>query len=335
MRILFLESDPMWIHGLPNGFLDAGHEVQISGVLTKENIPEMISEFKPDLIITMGWTNELVGEKVSWIRKYVKLAKIPHVYWATEDPTHTISFTLPLIQQMQPDFVFTICRQRVDYYKKMGIKAAHLDFGFHPRIHHFSPLEDKYRHSIAVVANGYPQNLALHPKHYRIESLKTLISPLIKENIRIDFYGWGWENLADILGYSIPEEWIHEYLPYTLANHVYSSSDIILGLQNHPTQLTQRTYEILASRGFLITSDTPEIRSLFTPDEDLLVSSSPQETLDLVIYYLKEKDKREKIREHGQNSVKIHHYKNRATYMINVLQSKKLAFARAAEPQFR
>jgi len=30
MRILFLESHPMWIHGLPNGFRDLGHEVMVS-----------------------------------------------------------------------------------------------------------------------------------------------------------------------------------------------------------------------------------------------------------------------------------------------------------------
>lgn len=324
MRILFLESNPMWIHGLPNGFLDAGHEVRISGVLTQENIPEMISEFKPDLIFTMGWTNELVGEKVNWIRKHIKLSKVPHIYWATEDPTHTFSFTLPYVQQVQPDFIFTICRTRVDYYKKMGLKAAHLDFGYHPLIHHFSQPDDKYRHSVAVVANAYPKNLTQYPNHYRIQSLQTLISPLLMENLRIDFFGCGWEDLTDILGYPVPADWIHGYLPYISANRIYSSSTIILGIQNHPTQLTQRIYEILASRGFLITSDTPEIRSRFTPGKDLIVSASPGETLDLVKYYLQAADQRELIRANGQRSVQIYHYKNSAAYIINILKSENI-----------
>ena len=34
MRILFLESDPMWIYGLPYGFCDVGHSVMVSGPLT-------------------------------------------------------------------------------------------------------------------------------------------------------------------------------------------------------------------------------------------------------------------------------------------------------------
>ncbi|OBR92844.1 MULTISPECIES: glycosyltransferase [Clostridium] len=324
MKVLFFQNHPMWIHGLPNGFQDLGHEVKVSGELTKENVEQMILNFKPDLVITIGWTNETVGEKVNWIRKYIKLYKITHIYWATEDPTHTFSFTLPLIQKMQPDFVFTICQERVDYYKKLGIKAAHLDFGFHPSVHYFTGVQDKYHCSIAVVANGYPKNLTLYPNHYRIQSIKTLIAPLVKENIRIDFFGWGWENLSFILGQDIPKEWIHGYLDYTLANQVYSSSDIILGIQNHRTQVTQRTYEILASRGFLITSDTPKIRSLFTPEKDLVVSSSPQETLDLVKYYLKEKDKCDEIRKQGQKSVSIHHYKYRAKEMLDILKIEKL-----------
>lgn len=324
MKVLFLENHPMWIHGLPNGFRDIGHEVKVSGILTEKNIPELLSDFKPDLVITIGWTNETIGEKANWIRKYVKLHKVPLVYWATEDPTHTLRFSLPLIQKMQPDYVFTICQEKVAYYKKLGIKAAYMDFGFHPSIHCFSGIEDEYHCLIAVVANGYPKNLTLFPNHYRIQSLKTLVIPLIEENIKIDFFGWGWQELSSVFGLNIPQEWIHGYLPYPEAHRVYSSSDIILGLQNHPTQVTQRTYEILASKGFLITSDTPKIRSLFQIGVDLVVSASPKETVDLVMYYAKEKSKRDEIRENAQRSVAIHHYANRAAYMIDVLKAEKI-----------
>ncbi|MCY8281393.1 hypothetical protein, partial [Bacillus inaquosorum] len=30
MKILFLESHPMWLYGLPNGFRETGHTVMIS-----------------------------------------------------------------------------------------------------------------------------------------------------------------------------------------------------------------------------------------------------------------------------------------------------------------
>lgn len=147
MKVLFLESSQAWINGLPNGFKDLGHDVRISGELTEDSLSKILSEFKPDLvvamaisneikprkiglinkyikplkipkfIISMGWTKENTGNKVEWIRKAVKKNKIPHIYWATEDPTHTFTFTLPLIKKMQPDFIFTICKERVNPIK--------------------------------------------------------------------------------------------------------------------------------------------------------------------------------------------------------------------------
>lgn len=216
MRVLFLESHPMWIHGLPNGFSDAGHEIKVSGTLTQQNIPHMISEFEPDFIVTMGWGPEnTLLEKQDWIREHVQASGIPHIYWATEDPTHTESFTLPYLQRVRPNFVFTICPTHVDYYKKLGIKAAHLDFGYHSSVHCPVDSVNDYKNAISVVANAYPKKLEIYPKHYRHQSLHTLIRPLLQENIRIDFYGKYWEDMKAILDIDIPKEWIHNYLPYT------------------------------------------------------------------------------------------------------------------------
>lgn len=324
MRVLFWENNPMWIFGLPNGFRDLGHEVMISEKLTEEALNKCIVEFKPELVITMGWTSANTGKRVNLIRKYVKAFKIPHIYWATEDPTHTFTFTLPLIQKMQPDFVFTICPARVDYYKKLGFRAEYMDFGFHSNINHSTTVTDKYRHNIVVVANGYSRNLKLYPKHYRIKSLRTLISPLIKKNIRVDFYGWGWNEMNEFVGANIPHEWMHGKLPYIETSKVYSSSKIILGIQNNPIQMTQRNFEILASSGFLLTSDTEIIRQLFIPGRDLVVSSSTGETLKLVEYYLKNTQKRDIIRKHGKISVSAHSYRNRAEYMLKVLNNHNI-----------
>lgn len=322
MRVLFLESHPMWIYGLPNGFCDSGHKVMISGPLTDQNIPEMIAEFQPDLIVMLGWGPEQTTEKQEWICKHVHAAQVPLVYWATEDPTFTSYFTLPLIKRVQPDFVFTICPARVDYYRQQGIKAAHMDFGYHPSIHCTVPSEEKYRTSIAVVANAYPQVFEQYPNHYRLVSLYTLIRPLLHANIRIDFYGRDWDKMKFYLGKDIPAEWIHGYLPYPEANKVYSSADIVIGLQNYETQLTQRTYEILGSGGCLVTHSTPEVRRLFVPHRDLVASSSAKETVELVSHYLEHPDLREQIRKQGMHAVREDTYQHRADYMLDVLQEE-------------
>ncbi|MBJ8028967.1 hypothetical protein [Bacillus cereus group sp. N21] len=115
MRILFIESHPMWIYGLPNGFRDAGHIVEVSGSIDDQNLDELISDFHPDLIITMGWGTENSSvKKQKNIRASVEKVNVPHIYWATEDPTSTEIFSMPYIERTRPDFVFTICKDRID-----------------------------------------------------------------------------------------------------------------------------------------------------------------------------------------------------------------------------
>ena len=321
MRILFLESNPMWIFGLPKGFCDAGHTVMVSGPLTEESLKDMIPAFQPDLIFTMGHTAEHTTQKQKMIKEYITPTNIPHIYWATEDPGYTFTFSLPLIQTIEPDFVFTICPSRVDFYKDQQIPAAHLDFGYHSSVHYPEEADGKNKVSIAIVANGYPMLYENRPDHFRFKALKILLSPFLEEDIRIDFYGRYWDQMEHILGKRIPDEWIHGFLPYTETNNVYSSADIILGVQNHDTQLTQRTYEVLGSGGLLLTNDTSEIRRLFSPGTDLLVSRSSKETIDLVKYYLGHPDEQVRIKKAGMESVKKYSYKQRVGYIIDTLIS--------------
>jgi spore maturation protein CgeB len=320
LRVLFLENHPMWIHGLPGGFRDLGHEVMISGPITEATIQKVLEEFQPHMAVLLGWTQEHTPFKLSLVFKYVKPRGIPLVFWATEDPTHTQASTLPLIRLAHPDFVFTICPSSADDYTDMGMKAARLDFGYHPAIHHRTGVHESYRCGIAVVANAYPDILAKHSEHYRITSLKTLIEPLVKQRIRVDFWGRDWNRMQAYIGFDIPAEWIHGYADYTQANRIYSSADIVIGLQNHLGQLTQRTYEILGSEGFLLTSDTPEIRRLFEPGKDLVVSASPAETVDLARYYACHPEERESIRKQGAQTVAPHAYQYRARQMIETLK---------------
>ncbi|WP_370297337.1 glycosyltransferase [Rossellomorea marisflavi] len=323
MRVLFLESHPMWIHGLPNGFKDAGHEVNVSGPLDHFSPEYCISEFKPDLIVTMGWGPENSSlYKQKMIQSIVGKVNKPHIYWSTEDPTHSRTFVNAYIKRLKPDFIFTICPSKVSEYRQAGIKAAHMDFGYHKSVHFPSVPQNHLRSSISVVANAHPKILDTNPGHFRHVSLINLIKPLLEKGMKIDFYGSNWLDMKRFLGTDIPKEWVHGYVPYTEAHTIYNSSDIVIGLQNHETQLTQRTYEILASGGFLFTSDTKEIRRLFTPHKDLIVSSSPKETVQFVEYYLNDPAARLKIIENGKASVSCHSYESRAYEMIRELRNE-------------
>ena len=98
----------------------------------------------------------------------------------------------------------------------------------------------------------------------------------------------------------------------------------MLGLQNYENQLSQRTYEILASQGCLLTIDTPAIRKRFSNGKDLLTTSSPEQTVDIVKYYLDNPGECTRIGRSGQNNVLNESYTNKAQYMIEILKKEKI-----------
>lgn len=324
MRVLFLENHAIWIHGLPNGFRDAGHQVMTAGIENEATVPELIGKFRPDLIMMLGWTEQHVGIKRKWLRKGVAGSSIPLVYWATEDPIHHQVLTVPFIRQVRPNFVFTVSKELVAVYEQMGFPAAHLDFGYHASIHKSVAKVDSYACQIAVVANAYPGVINVYPEFYRQESLRTLITPLLQGNLRVDFWGTRWHEMDEILGIRLPREFLHGYLPYAEAYKVYNSANIVIGLQNTTTQVTMRTFEILGSGGFLLTSNTPAVNRLFKVGHQLVAASSPEETLAMVHYYLDHPDQRHHIQQQGQAAVVNHSYQHRAESIIAILKASKI-----------
>ncbi|SYX85318.1 CgeB family protein [Paenibacillus alvei] len=320
MKILFLERGKLWSHGLPDGFRDIGHQVRISGPVTRRMLTRLLPSFKPDLLISVGWGPDHTHSKQRLMRELATRYKIPLVYWSTEDPNFTDVFTLPLLKRVKPDYTFTISSKTAARFRKLGYPAAHLDFAYHPRIHHRTKTIKKYETDIAVVANAYPDVLKKYPKHYRNESIRILLRPLLQNGYRIDFYGRNWSRMKAILGRQIPNKSIRGYLPYKNANKVFSSAKIIIGLQNYPDMLTQRTYETIGSEGFFLTCNTPAVRALLRPGRDVEVSSSSAETLKKVRYYLNNPKERERIRKNGRRAIANHNYTSRARFVLQTLR---------------
>ena len=324
MRILFYLTNTLWRYNLPEAFKDSGHEVLIIDSLQNESSLSKVINFRPNFMMSIGWSSSQSIKNQLAIKKYTKNLNIPHIYWSVEDPAFTHSFSLPLIQRVQPEFVFSISLATVKYFNKLGIKAEYLDFGYNPKIHNPTNPIDKYTSSISVVANAYPQVLKQNPNHYRHTSIHTLITPLLKNNYRIDFWGNDWDKMCDYFNFDIPLNWIHGYLPYTEANKVYCSSKINIGLQNYTNQLTQRTYEIISSGGFLLTCNTPAVRKIFDDKKHLIYSSSPENTIELVNYYLDNPDKRYEISNNALSAIPDFTYLNKASYIIDTLKKHKI-----------
>jgi len=61
-----------------------------------------------------------------------------------------------------------------------------------------------------------------------------------------------------------------------------------------------RVYDVLASGGFLLTTDVPGLADEFTPGKDLVVFHSREELIELTHYYLSHAEERKTIAESGQ-----------------------------------
>ena len=85
--------------------------------------------------------------------------------------------------------------------------------------------------------------------------------------------------------------------------------------------LPLRIFDILGCGGFVLSNYQPELPELFTPGEELVTYSSPEELKELVAYYLEHDKERKEIAHNGFEKVKTHY-----TYPIRLEQMLRFAF---------
>lgn len=324
MRILYLNGHPVWNYGLPWGFRQLGHEVKIVPVIKKNSLTSIMKKFKPNLLVTVGWINEYMKpNNLNIIRQIAQDFCCQHVYWATEDITWFKRWSQPMVKAVRPDVVFSINADCIPSYQKMGIPAFHLEFGYNPgfRETYKEPGNPDSVFDLALVANTY--DVWRYPDCFRYKSVEMLIRPLVEKGYNIVLCGQGWRMAPWKLKANNSGVRYLGPIRFEDTFRVYRNTKINLNLQNqgkHTTQITSRTFEIMGCGGFQLTARTPAVESLFTHGEHLLMSSSPQETLELVDYYLANEKERRKIAQTGQDEVlKKHTYDKRAAYMLSCL----------------
>ena len=134
---------------------------------------------------------------------------------------------------------------------------------------------------------------------FRRKSVIDLVSPLFDAPFDTKIWGRDWNEIQQYLGIIPNHKMLYGTLPYYLTPSVYNSSTINISLQTVENQVSSRTYDILASGGFLLTSDTPAVRNLLQPGNCCMISNSPKETLEIIHYYLAHKSERKKIAQNG------------------------------------
>ncbi len=316
INVLFIDSSPIYLLGLPYGFYQLGCKVKTLKDIKEEEIREVFQQFRPDLVMTAGWTDIHDADKLALLARYVKKYGAVHAYWATEDPVWTSQWSFRFIRMAKPDYIFSIDRGTVPKYQNLGLKAYYLQWGCNPKFHRPSVQRNTYTCDVAVVASA-----PFEWNSYRLTSVKTLLKPLVENNYNVVIWGEGWDKINPrIFGFKVKESQLRGKLSYLKTNDVYSSAKIVLGFQNNFNELTQRTYEVLGARGFLLAPATDAITEKFDHEKHLVISSSEDETLKLVDYYLKHENKRKEIAANGQKLVYAQHtYAHRASKILKYI----------------
>lgn len=316
MRILFVDCDPQYINGLPDGFRQLGCDVMVVKKVDRKDLQATYELFQPHVLFTAGWTKIHNRENLTILGDFVRDYKLIHGYWATEDPRWTDKWSIPYIEMAKPTHVFTIDPGSVSLYKKRGLIAEYIPWACNPKFH--LPVEPKedYRCDIAVVATA-----GVTWQGFRRDAVRILIKPLVEKGYNIKIWGKRWDVLDDkIVGFIVPKKYLQGKLPYGETNAVYSSAKIVLGIQNRVDELNSRTFEIMSAGGFMLAPDTEAIRRSFTPGKHLATSNSEQQTLEVVDYYLNNENLRKKVATNGRNLVTNYYtYVHRAKKILEVL----------------
>ncbi|WP_300299972.1 CgeB family protein [Anaerosolibacter sp.] len=310
MRVLCVNHLLYYINdGLFEAMRDKGYELKILplGKYPKSDqkriLKSMLQEFKPDYVFTPGWSQGIF--ETDMFIKMIKKYKIPHVYWAAEDP---IFFDeVSMIFAPHCDYVFTTSIEFKKKYNALGKDTSTLLFGCNPKIFRKTPVKLEYQHDIVLVANNY--DWFSEDNSFRRKAIRNIVAPLVRGGYDIKIFGSeSWMKAAD--GFSIDSKYYGGSVNYHETPYIYSSAKIVLGIQSVNTSSTQtsvRTYEILGTGAFHITCYTPSHENIFNNHEHLVWSNSQKETIDLVDYYLKHDKEREQIAEQGQEEVLSKH----------------------------
>ncbi|MHB1126057.1 MAG: CgeB family protein [Bacillota bacterium] len=323
-RILTLHDQHLYTYGILAGLQELGHIVRVEDLRTqpKENHPiiirQLIDDFKPDLVFNPGWCHDRINMEAMF--EILRIRGIPHIYWATEDPTFHKQVSMPIA--LKSAFTFTTTIEYLSRYRGRGLNAGFLQFGCNPHLHKKWPMDTKYAHDIVLVAHNYVMKEYRRWLSFRLHSNRIMVAPLIEREYDLKVWGLWWDDpLAEVC---IPYRFCAGTLDYMEVPKVYSSANIVLGVQFDNTSRTQtscRPFEVLACGAFHLTIGTPALRRLFRNHRHLVLSNSPEETREQVEYYLHHPAARDKIAQAGQREVyRRHTYRQQASSMMSQLR---------------
>ncbi|AFM39665.1 hypothetical protein Desaci_0603 [Desulfosporosinus acidiphilus SJ4] len=305
MKLLLLNDSPLLNYGLTSGFSseDEIRSLPVHLPNWETLLEELLNLWKPNYAFAEGVSISTVARKLfPLLRRH----SLPLIYWAIDDPPDWRRMSRPLARGAS--LVLTPAQECLPLYQREKIRASYFHFACNPSFHRPVPPLPEYESDLLLAANYYTS----YP--HRKVGIETILTPLLASKLNLKVFGneqW----VANTDRYTLPQNVYQGYLPYTRLPSAYSSAKIVLGLHsviNSPTMMSMRTFEALGCRAFFLTHWTPAIEGLFKNHVHLVWSRHPDETLELIQFYLQRDDLREKIARQGQEEVYQNHtYRHR------------------------
>lgn len=306
MNIMMISSLSCYINSLGDALAQLGHKIYCQPTWNMAELEAGLAHARPDMLITVCNDQPFEREKLIRLAELCDRYSLFHLCWTTEDKIHFDRVSLPYVRLTQPDLIWTIHPDCVEMYQNMGFDADYCNFFFNPRLFPAKPANQEERFDVAFVGTTH-----LEPRTFRHDSLKQLLFPLIRAQVQVHVWGHHWlENqarLAREFGVALPADRFHGYLPYKQTASIYHQSKIVLGVQNARDQVTQRTFEILGTGAFMLASRTEALEQLFQDEKELILSSSPEETIELVRFYSSRPDLRRVVGARAREKVLKEH----------------------------
>jgi len=314
MKILFLNDSHLLTDGLSSGFAPSDEIRYLPVRLSNWEalFQRLIQTWRPDFALADGVSISTVATQLF---KELRYHRIPLVYWAIDDPPDFRRMSLPLARGAA--LVLTPAKECLPLYHQKGIRAEYFHFACNPAFHRHIPNDEAFASDLTLIANYYTS----YPQ--RKFGIDTILTPLLRSSYRLNVYGTEhWLNNTD--HYTLPSNVYRGYLAYEALPMAYSSARIVLGLNsvvNSPSMMSMRAFEALGCGAFYLSHWTLALENLFQNHTHLVWSKNPDETLELVHYYLTREDLRNKIALAGQQEVyNLHTYSKRINSIRPILE---------------
>ncbi|MFD3261321.1 glycosyltransferase [Paenibacillus lentus] len=276
-------------------------------------VSELAVNVSADLVLVLDGM-ELPVEEVDAIRaKGIRTA-----IWLTDDPYYT---DMTVRTAPHYDYVFTLERNCLDFYRSAGCANVHY-LPFAAYVQHYRPTltRSPVRREISFIGSAYWN---------RVQFLQPIIGGLIDKGLMIN--GIWWDRLPEYASYPDRIE-IGKWMGPGETAEVYSGSKIVLNLHRSPHDASvnnntigltaaspnPRTFEISACATLQIADVRDDLSNFYTPGQEIVTFSSPNELLEKVNYYLTHETERREIALRAlERTYREHTYSHRLHEMLS------------------